>query len=131
MNMQDTNNNNHNNTEIHTACKNGDWETFQTLVSNGANIKNYLGQFRNNLLHFASQGILNNNNKYIFHFSFCYLSFFYTQKKIIIHVHKNLFFFDFELFFPFHFICSVFYFNFNFNLISPSLFFYFKVGTSK
>ncbi len=41
--------------EIHTVCKNGDWEKFQVLINNGADIK-LLGQYDKTCLHFASQG---------------------------------------------------------------------------
>ncbi len=41
--------------EIHKACKKGDWEIFQSLVNNSANIAS-TGFNGKTCLHFASRG---------------------------------------------------------------------------
>ncbi len=63
--------NEHVEAEIHTACKNGDWEMFQVLVNDGANIK-AVDTIHKNCLHYAAEGFFffffNSFNFFLFFF---------------------------------------------------------------
>ncbi len=76
--MENTNTEEDVEAEIHTACKNGDWQKFQVLINNGADLK-LLGEFDKTCLHFASQGNFFINS--ILFSNYFYCSYLFGSKK--------------------------------------------------